>query len=87
MFNVTLLNRECPCELKEFDFTISHIKGTVNLADFLSQHPFDITTETVNIIEEYVNVFQNKVFRKRFHYKRFQIKQKMVVFLKKMVFF
>ena len=39
--------------LKEFDFTISHIKGTVN-HDFLSLHPFDIKTKTDNITEEYV---------------------------------
>ena len=31
--------------LHEFDFTISHIKGTVNPADFLSRHPFDIKNE------------------------------------------
>ena len=39
--------------LKEFDFTISHIKGTVN-HDFLSLHAFDIKTKTDNITEEYV---------------------------------
>ena len=56
-----MFNRECPCELKDgvcawslrlqqFDFTISHIKGTVNPADFLSHHPFDIKTKTDNTI-------------------------------------
>ena len=46
-----MLNHECPLRierwslrLQEFDFTISHIKGTVNPADFLSRHPFDIKT-------------------------------------------
>ena len=34
--------------LQELDFTISHIKGTVNPADFLSRHPFDIKTKTDN---------------------------------------
>ena len=47
--------------LQEFDFTISHIKGTVNPADFLSRHSFDIKTKTDNIIEEYVNFVQNNV--------------------------
>ena len=45
--------------LQEFDFTISHIKGTVNPADFLSRHPFDIKTKTDNITEQYVNFVQN----------------------------
>ena len=36
--------------LQEFDFTISHIKGTVNPADFLSRHPFDIKTKIDNTI-------------------------------------
>ena len=31
--------------LKKLDFTISHIKGTANPADFLSWHPFDIQNE------------------------------------------
>ena len=47
--------------LQEFDFTISHIKGTVNPADFLSRHPFDIKTKTENITEEYVNFVENHV--------------------------
>ena len=34
--------------LQELDFTISHIKGTDNPADFLSRHPFDIKTKTDN---------------------------------------
>ena len=37
--------------LQEFDFTISHVKSTVNPADFLSRHPFDIKTKTDNITE------------------------------------
>ena len=45
--------------LQEFDFTISPIKGTANPADFLSRHPFDITTE--NITEQYVNFLQHDV--------------------------
>ena len=45
--------------LQEFDFTISHIKGTVNQADFLSRHPFDIKTKTDKITEQYVNFVQN----------------------------
>ena len=32
--------------LQGFDDPISHIKGAVNPADFLSQHPFDIKTKT-----------------------------------------
>ena len=47
--------------LQEFDFTISHIKGTVNPADFLSRHPFDIKTKTDNITEQYVSFVQNNV--------------------------
>ena len=47
--------------LQEFDFTISHIKGTTNPADFLSRHLFDIKTKTDNIAEEYVSFFQNNV--------------------------
>ena len=45
--------------LQEFNFTISHIKGTVNPADFLSRHSFDIKTKTDNITEQYVNFVQN----------------------------
>ena len=45
--------------LQEFDFTISHIKGTVNPADFLSRHPFDIKTKTDKITEQNVNFVQN----------------------------
>ena len=45
--------------LKEFDFTFSQIKGTVNSADLLSRHPFDIKTKTGNKTEEYVNFVQN----------------------------
>ena len=45
--------------LQEFDFTISHIKGTVNPADFLSRHPLDIKTKTDKITEQYVNFVQN----------------------------
>ena len=44
--------------LQEFDFTISHIKGTVNPADFLSRHPLDIKTKTDKITEQYVNFVQ-----------------------------
>ena len=47
--------------LQEFDFTICYIKGTVNPADFLSQHPFDIKTKTDNITEVHVNFVQNNV--------------------------
>ena len=47
--------------LQEFDFTISHIKGTVNPADFLSRHPFDMKMKSGNITEEYVNFAQNHV--------------------------
>ena len=47
--------------LQEFDFTISHIKGTVNPADFLSRHPFDIKMKSGNITEEYMNFAQNHV--------------------------
>ena len=47
--------------LQEFDFTISHIKGTVNPANFLSRHPFDIKTKTDIITEQYVNFIQNHV--------------------------
>ena len=64
-----MLNHECPLRierwslrLQEFDFTISHIKGTVNPADFLSRHPFDIKTKTGNITEQYVNFVQHHVF-------------------------
>ena len=49
------------CSLHEFDFTISHIKGTVNPPDFLSPHLFDIKTKTDHITEEYVNFVQNHV--------------------------
>ena len=51
----------CSLRLQEFDFTISHIKGTVNSADFLSRHPFGIKTKTDNITEEYVNFVQNNI--------------------------
>ena len=44
--------------LQEFDFTISHIRGTVNPADFMSRHPFDIKTKIDNITEQYVNFVQ-----------------------------
>ena len=47
--------------LQEFDFTISHVKGTVNPADFLSRHLLDIKTKTDNITEQYVNFVQNNV--------------------------
>ena len=47
--------------LQELDFTISHIKGTVNPADFLSRHPFDIKMKIDNIKEQYVNFVQNNV--------------------------
>ena len=47
--------------LQEFCFTISHIKSTVNSADFLSRHPFDIKRKTDNITEQYVNFVQNHV--------------------------
>ena len=64
-----MLNHECPLRierwslrLQEFDFTISHIKGTVNPADFLSRHPFDIKMKTGNITEQYVNFVQHHVF-------------------------
>ena len=40
--------------LQEFDFTISHIKGTVKPADFLSWRPLDIKTKTDNITEHHV---------------------------------
>ena len=47
--------------LQELDFTIRHIKGTVNPADFLSRHPFDIKMKIDNIKEQYVNFVQNNV--------------------------
>ena len=47
--------------LQELDFTISHIKGTVNPADFLSRYPFDIKMKIDNIKEQYVNFVQNNV--------------------------
>ena len=47
--------------LQEFDFTISQVKGTVNPADFLLRHPFDMKTKTDNITEKYVNFVQNHV--------------------------
>ena len=47
--------------LQKFDLTISHIKGTVNPADFLSRHPFDIKTKTENTTEQYVNFVQHHV--------------------------
>ena len=47
--------------LQGFDYTISHIKGAVNPADFLSQHPFDIKMKTDNITKKYVNFAQNHV--------------------------
>ena len=47
--------------LQEFDFTISHIKGTVNPVDFLSRQPCDIKTKIVNITEQYRNFVQNHV--------------------------
>ena len=47
--------------LQEFDFTISHIKGTVNPADFLLKHPFEIKTKTEHITEQYVNFVQRHV--------------------------
>ena len=47
--------------LQEFYFTISHIKGIVNTADFVSRHPFDIKTKTDNITEKYMNFAQNNV--------------------------
>ena len=47
--------------LQEFDFTTSHIKGTVNPADFLLRHPFDIKTKSEYITGQYVNFFQHHV--------------------------
>ena len=62
--------------LQEFDFTISHIKGTVNPADFLSPHPFDIKTKTDNITEEYVNFVQNHVCREAISWQEIRDKAK-----------
>ena len=70
--------------LQEFDFTISHIKGAVNPADFLSRHPFDIKTKTDNITEEYVNLFKIMSVQKPFHYRRSEIKQKTILLYKKL---
>ena len=47
--------------LQEFDFTIRHIKGTVNPADILPRHPFDIKAKTENIAEQYVNFVQHHI--------------------------
>ena len=70
--------------LQEFDFTISHIKGTVNPVDFLSRQPCDIKTKTVNITEQYRNFVQNHVCTEAFHCKRFEIKQKKILLCKKL---
>ena len=47
--------------LQEFDFTISHVRGTLNPADFLSRHPLDIKTKTEHITKQYVNFVQYHV--------------------------
>ena len=62
--------------LQEFDFTISHIKGTVNPADFLSRHSYDIKTKTDNITEEHVNFVQNSVCPEAISWQQIQDKTK-----------
>ena len=47
--------------LQEFDFTISHVRGTLNPADFLSRHQLDIKTKTEHITKQYVNFVQYHV--------------------------
>ena len=66
--------------LQEFDFTISHIKGTVNTADFLLRHPFDTKkSKTDNITEQYVNFVQGHVCPEAIHYKIFERKNKTIL--------
>ena len=58
---MALLIARWSLRLQEFDFTISHIKGTVNPADFLSRYPFEIKRKTEHITEQYVNFAQHLV--------------------------
>ena len=71
--------------LQEFDFTISHIKGTVNPADFLSWRPLDIKTKTDNITEQYVNFVQHHVCREAISLQDIRDKTKNDITLQKVI--
>ena len=69
--------------LQEFDFKISHTKGTTNPADFLSR--FDIKTKTNNITEEYVNFVQNNVCPEAISLQEIRYKTKNDITLQKLI--